>query len=88
MPIIVLLGFVVGLPALAWTWNDLGRFPSPVWYWSGHRREVWRTGLVLAYLATGWPALVVTLAWWRSRVRTELREEARFRYESHKGETA
>ena len=82
-PVLLVVGYVVGLPALVWAWRDLARFPPPVWYWSGHRREYWRAGLVAAYVAGGWPAIAVALAWWRSRIRSELRDEAHFQRESH-----
>jgi len=86
--ILLLAGFGVGLVALAWAWVDLSRFPPQVWYWSGNRREMWRIGLVLGFLATGWPAMVVAIAWWRSASRAELRDEAHFLRETHRRKIA
>jgi len=88
VPILFVVGFVVGLFGLVWAWVDIGRFPPQVWYWSGHRRESWRAGLIVAYLVTGWPAIVVALAWWRSETRVELRDEARYLREAHRRRTA
>ncbi len=77
------LGYVVCLVPAGRCHLDIGSFRRSLWVGYGNR-DHWRTGIALAYLAFGWPSLIVTLQWrtgpTRSalvELRTDMRAEAR-----------
>jgi len=71
LEIFAIVGYLVGLPATWWCWNDLARFHRPVWVGYGNR-SAWRRSLIVGVLALGWPALFVALGWRTGRTRAEL----------------
>jgi hypothetical protein len=71
----VVLGYVVGLPALVLTIGDGRTISRRVWAALGRRRLRWEQQQYLGYALGGWPALVMAW-WWRTgRLRHELRRE-------------
>ena len=60
--VVVVAGYLVGLPAYIWTRQELRRIHPHLWDTVGTPHP-WRHAITLAYLATGWPAIVVALAW-------------------------
>jgi hypothetical protein len=74
--VVLLAGYVVALPGLLWGLADLRRIPGGVWRHAAQRPYVqWRTGMIGAYLISGWPVYVTILVWRRSRERADLYEE-------------
>jgi hypothetical protein len=70
---VLVAGYVVALPVLAWGLADVAKIPGGVWRHAAQRpRHQWRVGMVSTYLLGGWPAIVAVLVWWRSRERTDL----------------
>ena len=71
--IVLMVGYVAGLPASLWGLGDIGKIPGGVWRHAADRpRHQWRIGLIGAYALGGWPAIVAALVWWRSRERADL----------------
>jgi hypothetical protein len=71
--IVLLAGYVVGVPGLWWGLADLRRIPGGVWRHAAERPyHQWRTGFVGAYLICGWPVYVAVVLWWRGRERADL----------------
>ena len=69
--IVVIVGYVAGLPAYAWTRHDLRRIHPHLWDAVGMPHP-WRQAIALAYLAAGWPVIFVGLAWWLGRTRRQI----------------
>jgi hypothetical protein len=69
--IVVLAGYLLALPFVAWCRRDLASFRRPVWAGYG-RRDTWRRGLRTGYACLGWGAILVALAWRMSRTRSQL----------------
>jgi hypothetical protein len=65
-------GYLVAIPALAWTWRDVTRIPRRLWRYSASHRRSWRRTLLAAYACLGWPAIAVAFTWWRSTERAGL----------------
>lgn len=79
LPVFLLAGYVVALVPARLCHRDIGSFRRPLWVGYGSR-DRWLRGIKIAYLAFGWPALVVATAWRRSTTRAgliELRDELR-----------
>jgi hypothetical protein len=71
--IVLLAGYVVGVPGLLWGLADLRRIPGGVWRHAAERPyHQWRTSMIGAYLICGWPVYVAVLLWWRGRERADL----------------
>jgi hypothetical protein len=74
--VLLLMGYVVALPALLWGLGDLKRIPGGVWRHGAQRpRAQWRTGMISAYGLGGWPLFVSVVVWRRSRERADLLDE-------------
>lgn len=80
---LVFAGYVVCLVPARRCHRDIGSFRRSLWVGYGNR-DHWRTGIVLAYIAFGWPSLVVMLQWHTGttrsalvELRTDMRHEAR-----------
>ena len=71
LAVVVLLGYLLGVPAALWCWRDLARFRRPLWVGYGNR-GAWRRAVVLGLIALGWGALFVALGWRTGRTRPEL----------------
>ncbi len=74
---VVLSGYVISVVPARLCHRDIGSFRKSLWVGYGDR-DSWRTGIVLAYLAGGWPSLVVAAVWLTSKTRkalTDLRAE-------------
>ena len=69
--IVVIVGYVAGLPAYAWTRHDLRGIHPHLWDAVGTPHP-WRQAITLAYLAAGWPAICVGLAWRLGRTRRQI----------------
>ena len=69
------LGVVAMVPVAIWFARDLARIPGPTWYWAGYHRRPWQWAVLLGWLASGWPAMIVVLVWSRSSVRAQLLAE-------------
>jgi hypothetical protein len=71
----LILGYIVGLPALVITISDGRTISRRVWAAVGRRRSRWVQQQYLGYAFGGWP--MVGLAWWwrTGRLRHELRRE-------------
>ena len=74
LAILVVAGYVVGLPLLVRGLTDLRRFHRPLWVGYG-KRELWRNGMIVTYVVGGWPVLVMVLLWWTGPTRRELNGE-------------
>ena len=75
----LLAGYAVALVPARRCHRDIGRFRRNLWVGYGSR-DRWLRGIELAYVAGGWPALAVALAWRRSTTReglVELRDRLR-----------
>ena len=71
--IVLLTGFVLALPVLAWGLRDISKIPGGVWRHAAERpAHQWRVGIISSYLLGGWPAIVAVIVWRRSRERSEL----------------
>jgi hypothetical protein len=68
------VGYLIGLPVLAWMQRDLHAFRRMLWTGYGNRAKWLRWGTI-SYAAGGWPVLLVALAWRRSGLRAELYTE-------------
>ena len=75
-------GYLVCLVPARRCHRDIGSFRRSLWIGYGNR-DHWRIGIVLAYLAFGWPSLVMMLQWWSGptraalvELRTDMRAEA------------
>ncbi len=74
--VVLVSGYVLGLPGLLWGLGDLRRIPGGVWRHAAQRPyRSWRTGMIGSYAICGWPVYVSVLRWWRSRERADLDEE-------------
>ncbi len=78
----VCLCYVVCLVPARRCHRDIGSFRRSLWIGYGNR-DHWRTSIVLAYLAFGWPSLVVMMQWRTGPtraalvdIRTDMRAEA------------
>ncbi len=79
----VVLGYLVCLVPARRCHRDIGSFRRSLWIGYGNR-DHWRTGIVLAYLACGWPSLFVMLRWRTGTTRVALVElRTDMRAESH-----
>ena len=81
----VFLGYVVCLVPARRCHRDIGGFRRSLWVGYGNR-DHWRTGIVVAYLAFGWPSLVVMLQWRTGTTRAalvELRTDMRAEAHAH-----
>ena len=71
--IVLLVGYLVALPALVWGLRDLSRIPGGVWRHAAQRpREQWRVGMISSYCLAGWPSIAAAILWWRSQERSDL----------------
>jgi hypothetical protein len=68
------LGYLVGLPVLAWCLRDLGAIPRSLWPGYG-KRDVWQRRAIACYALAGWPVIVFALGWRTSLTRTGLIED-------------
>lgn len=74
--VVLLAGYVVGLPALLWALADMKRIPGGVWRHAAQRPyPQWRVGMISAYALLGWPAIFSAAAWLRGRERADLLAE-------------
>jgi hypothetical protein len=74
--LLLLAGYIAGLPVLLWGLGDLRHIPGGVWRHAAQRpRAQWRAGMITAYALGGWPVIVSVLAWRRSRERADLLDE-------------
>ncbi len=71
---VVIVGYIVGLPLVLWCLADLKSFHRPEWVGYGNRRN-WQVGVVLMYLAGGWPGVLTVIGWRASRARSALRDQ-------------
>ena len=71
LAVLVVLGYLIGVPAALWCFRDLARFRRPLWVGYGNR-DAWRRGLVIGLVAFGWGAAIVALGWRTGRTRPEL----------------
>ncbi len=62
LAVVLIAGYVVGLPAYAWTRHDLRGIHPHLWDTVGTPHP-WRHAITFAYLAAGWPAIGVALIW-------------------------
>ena len=69
--IFIVVGYVVAFPFLVWTRRDLRRMHPHLWTGFGSPYP-WSITASFAYLAAGWPALVVASAWRFSPTRGKL----------------
>lgn len=60
--VVIVAGYVVGLPALRWTLRDVHRVHPHLWDTFGHPLP-WRRAAALSYLVAGWPAIGAALVW-------------------------
>ena len=84
--VFVFLGYVVCLVPARRCHRDIGRFRRSLWVGYGNR-DHWRTGIVVGYLAFGWPSLVVMLQWRTGTTRAalvELRTDMRAEAHTHR----
>ncbi len=76
LALLLISGYVVALVPVLWARYDISRIPRSIWrYTAPHPRQVWRGGLLVAYLCGGWPGLLVAVLWRFSGDRVALREE-------------
>ena len=81
----VVLGYAVCLVPARRCHRDIGSFRRSLWVGYGNR-DRWRTGIVVAYLAFGWPSMVVMLQWRTGTTRAalvELRTDMRVEAHAH-----
>lgn len=71
---LIVVGYLVGLPALVWCLRDLKSFHRPLWPGYGNR-GTWRHGAVIAYLLGGWPVVLLAIGWRTGRTRAGLVDE-------------
>jgi hypothetical protein len=79
------VGYLIGLPVLAWVRRDLHSFRRMLWAGYGNRASWLRTSGI-AYALGGWPVCLVALVWRRSGIRTELvieRDTFRSQHDGH-----
>ena len=76
-----LTGVVVTIPVAIWWARDLARIPHRAWFWTAHHRRPWQWGFLLGWVAGGWPAIAIVIAWTQSGVRRDVLDEARTLYE-------
>lgn len=69
----ILVGYVVCLIPARRCHRDIGSFRRTLWVGFGNR-DTWRSGIVTAYLAFGWPSLVFALVWRTGHTRLALEE--------------
>jgi hypothetical protein len=60
--VVIVAGYVAGLPALRWTLRDVHRVHPHLWDTFGHPQP-WRRAAALSYLAGGWPVIVTAGVW-------------------------
>jgi hypothetical protein len=77
----LLAGYIVCVVPARLCHRDIGSFRRTLWVGYGNR-DSWRKGIVVAFLAGGWPSLAVALAWRNGptrkalvELRTEMREQ-------------
>jgi hypothetical protein len=76
LALIFVSGYIVALVPVLWARYDISRIPRSIWRYTAPRpRELWRGGLLVAYVCAGWPGLVAALLWRFSGDRRALREE-------------
>jgi hypothetical protein len=76
LALIFVSGYIVAFVPVLWARLDISRIPRSIWrYTAPHPRQLWRGGLLVAYLCGGWPGLVVAVGWRFSSDRRALREE-------------
>jgi hypothetical protein len=76
---LLLSGYIVALVPARLCHLDIGSFRRTLWTGIGHR-DRWLHSITVAYLALGWPAFLVIVAWRTSRTRkglVELRAQMR-----------
>ena len=84
--VFVFLGYEVCLVPARRCHREIGGFRRSLWVGYGNR-DRWRTGIVIAYLAFGWPSLVVMLQWRTGATRAalvELRTDMRAEAHAHR----
>jgi hypothetical protein len=77
----VLTGYVVCVIPARSCHRDIGSFRRTLWVGYGNR-DSWRKGIVIAFLAGGWPSLVFAVVWRTGQTRkalVELRTQMRER---------
>lgn len=76
LALVFVSGYIVAFLPVLWARRDISRIPRSIWRYAAPRpRQLWRGGVVVAYLCGGWPGLVVAVVWRFSSDRTALREE-------------
>src|SRR3954453_20397322 len=73
---LIVFGYVVGLPVLAYGILDLTRIPSHVYNFTPYSRRIWVTVFVAGYACFGIGAMFMVFAWLRSPDRAELLDDA------------
>ncbi|MEP6625363.1 MAG: hypothetical protein ABJC79_13030 [Acidimicrobiia bacterium] len=69
------VGIVFAVPVVLWFGRDLTRIPTYIWAVTGLRREHWQWGVLLGWVAGGFPAMVIVLVWSKSVERSTLYRE-------------
>lgn len=72
LAIIWIVGVVVAIPVILWWAHDLGRIAGRDWFWAGYHRRHWQWGVLFGWIAGGWIAIVIILAWALSEQRADL----------------
>lgn len=76
LALIFVSGYIVAFVPVLLARHDIARIPRSIWrYTAPHPRELWRGGLMVAYLGGGWPGLLGAILWRFSSDRRALREE-------------
>jgi hypothetical protein len=70
---LVLGGYVLALVPARLCYRDIGSFRRTLWVGVGNRHR-WLRGVLVAYLAFGWPSFVVFLTWRTGQTRRALVE--------------
>ncbi len=75
MPVLVVVAYALGVVGVVWFVVDSSRIPSIVWFWSGYSRPGWWVTVAASFVAFGFPALIVAIAWRTSDARRGLLHE-------------
>ena len=71
---LIAAGYLLGLPVLVWVSLDLRRSCRALGVGAGHRDQ-WQLGAVVAYLALGWPVVLIAVGWRTSSTRAAAVDE-------------
>jgi hypothetical protein len=67
--------YVVSLPVVAYGIYDLARVPERLYRYTSYARWSWITALVAGYACLGLGGIVMTLVWFSSAERADVRED-------------